>query len=1178
MGVKLKTSNALLNLLTRASLCICLVQSVAHFPGGYASPKGGESQATNPIYLQFLKPSVLEGDIEACFVNASQKPSRSRLSTFWYLGMQPLDKAMRQVVPMEEITLRPEKERQEKRFEQAWNDWQSSDPCSPLPTVTLSVHSQSVRFAFDPNLSQEIRHQIENKSTVVWLDAIQVPIDTETLISILENSLKKIVNWPANCSDQSEPFITEQGEISDPEQDSISRFDQAVDGTQNPLAVLQQKFLQTINRGSRNLALLLRDRVMLINLKFADGNNFSDLLAEQPVGEVPGIIQTPRTGSGTSSRTHGSETTHHKDKAFRTDKENSRQHAGRKRGQWPSESSGHTFDLHCPRCHFKKCKERKPAPPKRMPSRRTESPRDNKHLRLAAPSQQKNCASLKQSHSSYQPAQDELEDGEIMDSELNPEERVALIRQIVKAIKSGETHPDEDKAEGWLCELQSQKLCRTEDLWLQLITALTRRTIKQIEAKDTHPDECHLDHWLEIIQQRNQALAEELSLELLAVRKRLVTKVLEKMEQTLEAPSDEARMMGLLYALRKYNEQEADKLSLRLKVVQVRQVVEHIGKKQEEHPDEKDTQSWIAQIRKEDPNVCSELQFLLNVARVKRVIERKKTDTETLEDVDSLKGWLIAIRNENPAEANKLSLRLHTVQVKQVLKHIEKTHKEHPEEKRLNFWMTHIRRLDPKGCGELQFLLNVARVKRAIERKRTASAPPEGEEDLNGWLIAIRYKDPDEADQLNSSLAEVQIEPALEQMEAGTQYPNEGKVERWLDEIERVNRKKAYQLKGRWFAALEKSVKSVIQAVNDKREHSAEGRMDRLLEALHRLDPMFASNYSAQWCETQVSRATRELENGRIPPNEDKVGGWLDELKNQNQPLAQQLTMQWHIAKVKQAIKIRVVSTQSEDDKVTHYLEQIQGQNQSIANQLSEQYCVNQLKLVIQELETTSSTSTEEKVSNWLNKLNTLKSTHYENFARYYLAIIRTKQVIQAMEAGNHSPGEKTISHWLRTISYRNEVVSRLLYLHYRIALGVRALKVPGEVGITPQEETELQNSLLKYQGQDKARPVLACWASFQAEKVILKIEAAREHQNEDRMTEFLKSIRLQDEVKADEYFARWVAARISRMIWGLENERKSCDRTEIEGLLAELQKHKAEQTDHLRKRWHAALASANTP
>ena len=107
MGVKLKTSNALLNLLTRTSLCICLVQSATHSPGGYASPKGGESQATSPIYLQILKPSVLEEGSEACFVNAdkgnaSPKPSRSLLSALWYLGMQPLDKAMLQVVPIEE--------------------------------------------------------------------------------------------------------------------------------------------------------------------------------------------------------------------------------------------------------------------------------------------------------------------------------------------------------------------------------------------------------------------------------------------------------------------------------------------------------------------------------------------------------------------------------------------------------------------------------------------------------------------------------------------------------------------------------------------------------------------------------------------------------------------------------------------------------------------------------------------------------------------------------------------------------------------------------------------------------------------------------------------------------------------------------------------------------------------
>ena len=101
------------------------------------------------------------------------------------------------------------------------------------------------------------------------------------------------------------------------------------------------------------------------------------------------------------------------------------------------------------------------------------------------------------------------------------------------------------------------------------------------------------------------------------------------------------------------------------------------------------------------------------------------------------------------------------------------------------------------------------------------------------------------------------------------------------------------------------------------------------------------------------------------------------------------------------------------------------------------------------------------------------------------------------------------------------------------------------------------------------------CWhagPTFQAERVILKMEAGEEHQDEGRMAEFLESIRLQDANKATEYYARWVAARISRMIWGLETERKSCDRTEMEGLLAELQKHDVEQANHLRKRWHAAL------
>ena len=152
-------------------------------------------------------------------------------------------------------------------------------------------------------------------------------------------------------------------------------------------------------------------------------------------------------------------------------------------------------------------------------------------------------------------------------------------------------------------------------------------------------------------------------------------------------------------------------------------------------------------------------------------------------------------------------------------------------------------------------------------------------------------------------------------------------------------------------------------------------------------------------------------------------------------------------------------------------------------------------------------------------------------------------------------PEEDNIFRWLKVISDMDLITGKLLSLHCRIARAVRALKVSGEVEITPQEETELQKSLLEFQGQDRARPLLACWATFQAERVILKMEAGEEHQDEGRMTEFLESIRLQDANKAAEYYARWVAARIARMLLVWETKGESCDKTENGGLIGRASK-----------------------
>ena len=392
--------------------------------------------------------------------------------------------------------------------------------------------------------------------------------------------------------------------------------------------------------------------------------------------------------------------------------------------------------------------------------------------------------------------------------------------------------------------------------------------------------------------------------------------------------------------------------------------------------------------------------------------------------------------------------------------------------------------------------------------------------------------------------------------------------------------------------------------------------MNKWLEALQRLNPNCASNYSVQWCEALVLRVFRKRENRKTSSDDDEVAGWLKEVKKQNPQWANQLTKQEHLIRVKQAIDTQAVSTQSEYSKVTYYLNQIQDQNQAIANQLSEQYCVNQLELVIQELETTSNLHNEQRAHSLLKKLNTLNSTHYQSYSlrlneikaervikaletghhpeeenqvagylnQLYLGgsshfaslagrynTIKTKQVIQAMVAGNRPPEEKNIPRWLAVISNMDTMSGRLFSLHHRTALAMRALKVSGEVKITPHEEAELQRSLSEFKGQDRAQPALACWASFQAERVILKIKAGNEHQNEDRMTEFLSSIHLQDEDKAAEYYASWVAARITRMLLALEAKRESCDKAEMEGLLAELQKYDVGQTDHLRKRWHAA-------
>ena len=336
-------SEVLLNTLTKTFSYILLIQILAAslrisaVTGGAAICHTADS-APSP----YLKPPVVEGDDNVSFFNAGKIPPSKQWTlrdwAVWLLGTQssgagvPLSFPFKMVefpkperftenhgslvysvIRNELISSQPENSWQEKTFNQTRHQWRSHDRHSPAPAIVVSVQNYSVRFAVDPGLLAEFSRRIKNRMAIALLHVFLPHPDTYTLISFFEEWTSVISTCSSGSGDgdgdgdgnnddnrgracsYSVPPFSMQEEVVNPIPEPVSLLDQSTEATESLLAILKQKLQQAVDRGNRNLALVLRDRIMLIEV---DLDKMEDLRDQRLVPQIAAWLRERLDSNG----------------------------------------------------------------------------------------------------------------------------------------------------------------------------------------------------------------------------------------------------------------------------------------------------------------------------------------------------------------------------------------------------------------------------------------------------------------------------------------------------------------------------------------------------------------------------------------------------------------------------------------------------------------------------------------------------------------------------------------------------------------------------------------------------------------------------------------------------------------------------------------------------------------
>ena len=264
---------------------------------------------------QHLKPPVVAGDGVACFYNADkhsvpleqwtplglavQLMSMQSSGTYALPGF-PAELAVfpepseyiaghsdefNHIADNGLITSQPVNTRKQQVPEQTRNDWQLSDR-HQVYTIPVSIHHYTVQFAVDPGLPVEIHGRIKNRLTVSLIYELLPYLETPELFSFFyewetfvasgspgdddNNNFNNGRDSAASCfAAPANTYEEVVSSISEP----ASLLDMEVNATEKLLAILNKKLQQAIARGNRNLALILKDRIMLIELDLGQMEN-----------------------------------------------------------------------------------------------------------------------------------------------------------------------------------------------------------------------------------------------------------------------------------------------------------------------------------------------------------------------------------------------------------------------------------------------------------------------------------------------------------------------------------------------------------------------------------------------------------------------------------------------------------------------------------------------------------------------------------------------------------------------------------------------------------------------------------------------------------------------------------------------------------------------------------------
>ena len=294
------------NALTKISPWVLLIQLLTHSLWANAAIDGVViCRTVGSVSPQYLKPPVVVSEGNVCFFNTGKNATSEQWTlqslAMWLLGMRgsggevPLNfsskmaglpepeggtanhgNILRYVMRNELMSSLSENSWQKKMFDQTWNHWRSLGHRPPAPTISILVHNYSVRFAVDPGLPTEVRRRIKSRVIVAFLHEVLSHLKTLELVSFFD----EWANETSACSSGSDdsnnnegggcsysvPLFSMQEEVVNPMPESISLLEQSAEAAESLLAMLEKKLQQAIAQGNRNLALVLRDRIMLIEL------------------------------------------------------------------------------------------------------------------------------------------------------------------------------------------------------------------------------------------------------------------------------------------------------------------------------------------------------------------------------------------------------------------------------------------------------------------------------------------------------------------------------------------------------------------------------------------------------------------------------------------------------------------------------------------------------------------------------------------------------------------------------------------------------------------------------------------------------------------------------------------------------------------------------------------------